>query len=156
VELARSTSSWHASVRTGGSALAEEELHTLWCIYSAIQARDPVELRRRLAHDFELSLPEGLPWGGTRHGPEGVESVAEVFVEHVDGAWADPDDFLDAGERVVVLGRARGRARATGVEFEVPFAHVWALRDEVPSTLHAYFDPSPILEALQGSSSSVA
>ena len=48
----------------------------------------------------------------------------------------------------VVLGRLRGRSRASGEEFEVPFVHVWGLTDGVPSVLRAYFDPLPILRAL--------
>ena len=63
----------------------------------------------------------------------------------------DPDDFLDAGDRVVVLGRMRGRAKSSGAEFEVEFAHVWALTDGVPSWFRGYFDTGPILAALQAS-----
>jgi ketosteroid isomerase-like protein len=76
--------------------------------------------------------------------------VVELHAEHVDGSWFDPDDFLDAGDRIVVLGRARGRAMATGEEFEVPFAHVWTLSDGVPSQFVGYVDATPIVAALEG------
>jgi hypothetical protein len=67
----------------------------------------------------------GCALGGTRHGPAGIQGFLEIFHDHVEGSWADPDEFLDAGDRVVVLGRMRGRPRAHGAEFEVAFAHVW-------------------------------
>jgi ketosteroid isomerase-like protein len=78
-----------------------------------------------------------------------VRAFASVSQDHVEGRWADPDDFLDAGDRMVVLGRMRGRAKATGEDFEVGFAHVWTMTDGVPSRLRAYFDSAPIMAALE-------
>ena len=43
---------------------------------------------------------------------------------------------------------AAGRAKASGQEFEVEFAHVWTMTDGVASRLHAYFDTAPIMAAL--------
>jgi len=106
-------------------AMADDELNNLRRLYVAIQKREADQLRGSLTHDFELDSPEALPWGGVRHAPEGIETVLEIFLDHVEGSWGDAEDFLDAGDGIVVLGRARGRARTTGDEFEVPFAHVW-------------------------------
>jgi ketosteroid isomerase-like protein len=128
--------------------LAEEELENLRDVYWALQGPDVDELRSRLAHDIEVTLPESLPWGGTRHGLDGIESLCERFKEHIDGSLSDPDDFLVAGDRVVVLGRMRGRIRRSGEEFEEPFVHVWDLSDGVPSMLRAYFDPVRVLRGL--------
>ena len=128
--------------------MAGEELENLRRIYDALLGPDVDELRSRAAHDIEITLPESVPWGGTRHGLDGIESLAESFQEHVEGSWADADDFLAVGDRVVVLGRIRGRSRTSGEEFEVPFVHVWGLTDGVPSVLRAYFDSLPILRAL--------
>jgi uncharacterized protein len=128
--------------------LTREELENLREVYWAFQGPDVDDLRSRLAHDIVVMLPESVPWGGTRHGLDGIESLCERFQEHIDGSWAEPDDFLVAGDRVVVLGRVQGRIRRSGEEFEVPFAHVWELSDGVPSMLQAYFDPVPVLDAL--------
>jgi len=118
-------------------------------IYSAVQRGDSAELETSLTHDIEWVLPETVPWGGRHHGPLGVEAVFEIYRDHVDGLWADPDEFLDAGERVVVLSRVGGRARSSGRGFEVPFAHIWGLTDGVPSGFRAYFDTAPIMAALR-------
>ena len=128
--------------------MAREDLDTLRDAYSAMARRDAEALTSVVAHDIEWTMPETLPWGGTRHGPDGIEAMVEIFADHVEGAWADPDDFLDAGDRVVVTGRLRGTVRGTGDDYEVPFAHVWGLSDGVPSTFHAYLDTAPILAAL--------
>lgn len=117
-------------------------------IYTAIQRHDWEELGRSVTHDAEFVTPESLPWGGTHHGPLGVETFAKRFAEHVDGIWADPDEMISEDDRVVVLGRVSGEARSTGRRFEVPFAHVWGLSDGMPSRFTAYLDTAPILAAL--------
>jgi uncharacterized protein len=132
--------------------MAADDVDRVRSVYAAMARWDADALADAVAHDIEWTMPEALPWGGTHHGHDGVRTMAELFTDHVDGAWSDPDDFLDAGDRVVVLGRARGRARQTDREFEVGFAHVWGLTDGVPSSFRAYLDPSEILAALGGTS----
>ena len=128
--------------------MAEFEIQSLRRIYDAMSRWDIDEFANDVTHDFEFILPETVPWGGTRHGRDGVEAYATIFRDHVEGQWADPDDFLEAGELIVVLGRLRGRARATGEEYEVDFAHVWTLSDGMPSRCRSYFDTAPIMAAL--------
>jgi ketosteroid isomerase-like protein len=133
--------------------MPEFEIQALRRIYDALSRWDVAEFAADVTHDFELNLPETVPWGGTRHGRDGVEAFATIFQDHVEGQWADPDDFLEAGELIVVLGRLRGRGRATGEEFEVYFAHVWTLSDGVPSRCRSYFDTAPIMTTLSGNQS---
>jgi ketosteroid isomerase-like protein len=128
--------------------VSEEDVRALRRIYEAFSHWDVDELVRDLTHDIEWGLPDSIPWGGTRHGHDGVRSFASVSQDHVEGRWADPDDFLDAGDRLVVLGRMRGRARASGTEFEIEFAHVWTMTDGMASRLRAYFDTAPLTAAL--------
>ncbi len=130
--------------------MSEYDVQALRRIYAAINRDDLDELAADVAHDIEWSLPEPVPWGGIHHGPDGIRAFATVFRDHIEGTWADPDDFLEAQDRVVVLGRLRGRARETDQEFEVEFAHVWTLTDGVASHLRAYYDTAPIAAALEG------
>lgn len=131
--------------------MPEFEVQALQRIYEAMSRWDVEELAKDVTHDFELIMPETVPWGGMHHGPDGVEVLATIFRDHVDGQWADPDDFIDAGDLIVVLGRLRGRARATGEQYEVPFAHAWNLSDGMPSRCRSYFDTAPIMAALGSS-----
>lgn len=130
--------------------MPEPEVNALLRIYSAINRGDIDELAADVAHDIEWNLPEPVPWGGTRHGPDGIRAFADSFRDHIDGNWADPDDFLLAEDRIVVLGRLRGLARESGQAFEVEFAHVWTLTDGVASRLRAFYDTAPVIAALQG------
>jgi uncharacterized protein len=132
--------------------MPEFEIEALQRIYGALSRWDVDDFANGVTHDFELVLPETLPWGGTRHGRDGVQAYATIFRDHVEGQWADPDDFIEAGDLIVVLGRLRGRAKATSEEFEVHFAHVWTLSDGVPSRCRSYFDTAPIMALLSSQS----
>jgi ketosteroid isomerase-like protein len=126
-----------------------DEIDALRRIYDAFSRWDVDELALSVAHDFEVVMPDTLPWGGTFHGADGVQAFATVFRDYVEGQWADPDEYMDAGDSIVVLGRLRGRGIATGLEFEVGFAHAWTLSDGVPARCRAYFDTAPIMAAIE-------
>jgi len=128
--------------------VSEHDVESLRRIYNAFSRWDVDELVSDLAHDIEWSLPDTLPWGGTRHGHDGVLAFVSVSNDHVEGRWADPDDFLDAGDRLIVQGRMRGRAKASGRGYEVDFVHIWTMTDGVASRMRAYFDTAPIMAAL--------
>lgn len=128
--------------------MTEELIPTVRRIYDAMTRWDVEALSHSVTHDFELNLPESVPFGGTHHGYDGVEAFATVFRDYVDGPWADPDVFLDAGDALVVLGRLRGAGKQSGEEFEVPFAHVWTFSAGAPSRCRAYYDTAPITAAI--------
>jgi len=128
--------------------MPEMEIQALRRIYEALSRWDIDEFANDVTHDFEFILPETVPWGGTRHGHDGVAAFATIFRDHVEGQWADADDFIDAGELIVVLGRLRGRARASGEEFETHFVHIWTLSEGMPSRCRSYFDTAPVMAAL--------
>jgi uncharacterized protein len=127
-----------------------EDIARLHRIFDAFDRGDFDDLLADVAHDVRFSAPENLPWGGTRHGHDGMRTMLETLREQVDGGWGDPDDVLDAGDRLVVLGRLRGTARATGTEFEAPFAQVWTLDNGVPVGIDVYLDSAAVVEALGG------
>ena len=129
--------------------MASDEIERLKEIYAAVHRQQREQLARLVAHDMEFEMPQGLPWGGVHHGQDGMAAVAEIHREHVEGEWAEPEEFIEAdGDRVVALGRTRGRARKSGATFEVPFAHVWGFTEGSPYRFRGYFDTAPILAAL--------
>lgn len=80
---------------------------------------------------IEWHQAEGLPHGGFYRG---LDAVRQAIFDPLGEEWwddfgADPDELLDAGDEVVVLGRYRGRAKRTGKPLDVPFVHIWSFRD---------------------------
>ncbi len=99
---------------------------------------------------IEWQQAQGLPHGGTYHGIVAVR--ANVF-DPLDRDWwsvfsAEPAEFLDAGAEVVVLGRYRGTAKETGRGLDVPFVHVWSLRDGKAWRFRQFLDTAGWVEAL--------
>jgi ketosteroid isomerase-like protein len=93
---------------------------------------------------------QGLPHGGTYRG---MREVREHVFEPLDRDWwssftADPDQFLDAGGEIVVLGRYRGVAQATGKTLDVPFVHVWTFEGDRAVRFRQFLDTAGWNEAL--------
>ena len=132
--------------------MSEHEVRALRGAYDAFGRGDEAAFLEALAHDVEWRVPDVLPWGGVRHGHEGVRSFFAILEEHVEGGWGTPEEFLDMGERVVVLGRFSGTVRANRVEFETRFAHVWTIRDGFLSGFDNYLDTATVVAALEGRS----
>ena len=100
--------------------------------------------------EIEWHQARGLPHGGTYRG---LPEVRRAIFEPLDEEWwdefsADPDEFLDAGAEVVVLGRYRGRAKGTGKPLDVPYAHVWTFRDGKAVRFRQFLDTAGWVEAL--------
>lgn len=100
--------------------------------------------------DIEWHQAQGLPHGGFYRG---LDEVRRNIFDPLDSEWwdeftADPDEFLDAGSEVVVLGRYRGRAKETGKPLDVPFVHVWTVRGGKAVRFRQYLDTAGWVEAL--------
>ena len=83
-----------------------------------------------LDENVDWKLADGFPADGHYHGRKTV--FEEWWPKHAaqfDDWKATPEQLLDAGEAVIVLGHYSGRAKVTGRTFEVPFAHVWWMRN---------------------------
>jgi len=80
--------------------------------------------------DIEWHQAQGLPHGGVYRG---LANVRAAIFDPLDEEWWDefsatPNEFLDAGPEVVVLGRYRGVAKGTGKLLDIPFVHVWTVQ----------------------------
>lgn len=82
---------------------------------------------------------------------EGVEG-AEAFLGDWIAAWDDweleVEGLRDAGDKVVVLVRQRGRSKAAGMPVDMYFAQVWTLHDGKQTRMEMYSDPNEALEAV--------
>jgi ketosteroid isomerase-like protein len=79
--------------------------------------------------EIEWHQAQGLPHGGLYRG---LDEVRRNIFDPLDQEWwegftADPDEFLEAGDQVVVIGRYRGIAKETRKQLDVPFVHIWSM-----------------------------
>ena len=105
--------------------------------------------------DATIVFPESLPNGGTYRSPlEALEfwnNIGALF----EAAEPQPEEFVRDGDRLIVLGRFRGRSVATGDPVEVRFAHVFGLSgaggpmsEQRYTSFELIIDSAPIVAAL--------
>jgi uncharacterized protein len=114
-------------------------------------ARDDLDgVLADMSPDVVWHQAQGLPHGGIYHGRD---EVRRNIFDPLDEEWwaeftADPDEFLDAGGEVVVIGRYRGVAKGTGKKLDVPFVHVWTVEDDQCVRFRQFLDTAGWVEAL--------
>jgi ketosteroid isomerase-like protein len=69
------------------------------------------------------------PEGAKSRGIEGMRRTWLAALAAWDDFRAEPGDFIEAGDKVVVLTRAIGRGKGSGLEVEADTATVWTLDD---------------------------
>lgn len=88
------------------------------------------------------------PEGWVTHGTEEMQQALGTWL----GTWTDYsatfDEYVDAGERVVVVGRERGTAKGSGIEVERATITVYTLRDGKIAHAKSYETREAALEAV--------
>jgi ketosteroid isomerase-like protein len=131
-----------------GVGEVEEEIRRLSEeTYRMFRDGDPGFLER-LDPDIDWHVTDTLPEGGDLHGVTAVMDYLEAFDEDFEGK-PDPEEFIELGDRVLVLGTWRGRARETGVQVEARFAHLGRWRDGRLLEFRVYIDSAKLLRALE-------
>jgi ketosteroid isomerase-like protein len=94
-------------------------------------------------------LPAGMPVGSGHF--EGLDDVTERFLASFYGALDvqfAAEEFIAAGDEVVAVGRIKGTVRRSGVAIDVPFVHLWTVRDGYLQRLRAFTDTATLSSAL--------
>ncbi len=100
--------------------------------------------------NIDWTVMEGFPYGGKYNGPDEVlENVFMKLGSEWDKWHAEPIEFMENGDKIVVLGKYSGTYKATGKSVETDFAHVWTLRDGKAVKFVQYTDTAVIQTALQ-------
>jgi uncharacterized protein len=105
-------------------------LDAVRCYYQALAPGRRADLMDLLDPHVVLEIPDGFPGGGGTY--RGLKAYLEEFLYNFYGTFdlqTQPSEFLDAGETVVTLGRFRGHALSTGVAVDIPFVHIWTIRE---------------------------
>jgi uncharacterized protein len=99
--------------------------------YELYTAGDLEGVSGMFSTDAEVADSGGLgvagTTAGTLHGPEGFLRAASESLEAFDEYHVEAEDYIDAGDAVVVLVRISGRGRASGAKLETRLAHLWVL-----------------------------
>ena len=93
--------------------------------------------------------PSGLlPESAEAHGHEGIARFMRIQMDGFDGLQAEPLEFIDAGDKVVVPLVLGGKARYTGLDVSFPIVHVITVRDGKASRVDVFLEKADALEAV--------
>jgi uncharacterized protein len=88
-------------------------------------------------------LADHSPYRGLNQVVEGVFTRIEL---EFPGLAIQVDELLDAGERVVMLGRYHGVRKATGKAFHAQVAHIWTIAAGKVTKFQQYLDTYQVAE----------
>jgi ketosteroid isomerase-like protein len=132
-----------------GSVAPDDPSALVASLYDAFARQDLVAVVSLLDGHIAWHEPDGLRYGGVHIGPRAViTNVIEPMSRDVDGFGIEPEEIIGRDDRIVVLGRYRGRGRATGSRFEIPFAHIWRVEAGRATEFRVYTDTALFNAAL--------
>ncbi|MGZ8667508.1 MAG: nuclear transport factor 2 family protein [Solirubrobacterales bacterium] len=127
--------------------MSEENVNIVKRIYRAWEDGSPLS-SGLLAEDIDWVNPGEAVEPGTRHGVsafgEAVDSVTSTF----EGARVRFEEFIDAGEKVVVIGTLHGIGQGSGLEIDARQGYVWTIRDGKAVRFEWFNDPDAALESV--------
>ena len=128
--------------------MSQENVDTIRRGYADLNRRDVEAWLDAFHPNAEMYDLAGGPEAPARQGHEALRE----WVETVDDVWEDgryePEEFIDAGDFVVVALRVRARRRDIRVPIDVSLYHVFEMREGRIQRGTAYLDRAEALEAV--------
>jgi uncharacterized protein len=110
--------------------MSEQDVETVRGGYDDFNSGNPQGVLDRMAPEAEWVEPGGgnAP-AGTFKGPESVGSdVFSAIPQQFDEFGAEPENFDDQGDTVVIRGRFKGKSK-NGTDLDTAFEHVFEMKD---------------------------
>lgn len=127
----------------------EKNVQTVKDFFAAIGRGDKEALLALAAADIEWIIPgEDWPLAGTRHGHAGLADLLETASKSIETS-TEPREFVAQGERVLVVGFARGRIKATNKTFQDDWVFAITVRDGQLTSIREYVDTQALARAAQ-------
>lgn len=119
-----------------------ENVETVRRLYRAFVEGDVPAILNLVAGDVDWQFfgSANIPWAGPRRGHAGVEQFFRSAGEAIAIEIFEPDEFISAGDSVIVLGHERVRMHTNGRRVEANWAHIWTLRNGLICRLREYSD----------------
>src|SRR4051812_44030000 len=118
-------------------------------LYGSFKTGDIPSVLGAFDENISWTEADGFPHGGTYIGANAIlENVFMNLGSEWEGFSAAPDEYVDGGDMVVALGNYTGKYLSSGKSINVPFAHVWSLKDGKIVKFVQYTDTLKVSEAL--------
>lgn len=126
----------------------EENVQVVKDFFAAISGGDKQRLLKLCAEDIEWIIPgDNWPLAGTRRGHAGLADLLQTQSETVETSLTQPIEFVAQGDRVLVIGFAKGRIMATNKTFEDDWVFAITVRNGKVSKIREYIDTQALARA---------
>ena len=126
----------------------QENVAVVKSFFQAIGGRDMRGLLAVSAENIEWIIPgENWPLAGTYHGHAGVEEALAKANQSVEMSYPKPPEFLAQGDRVLVVGVATGKMKATNKPFKDEWVFDITVRDGKVTRIREYIDTQALARA---------
>jgi len=119
--------------------------------YEKFGTGDIAGLLTLLTDDIDWSTPhvENAPFTGNRLGLQEVGEFFKLLGETEDFSYFEPTEFIEQGNRVVVLGRSKATVKTTGRSYETDWVHLFTVHEGKITNFHEFFDNAAATRAFQ-------
>lgn len=110
--------------------MSQQDIETVRSGYDAFNRKDIAAVLALYDPQIEwIEAGGGRAPKGRYRGPQNVANDVFASVpQNFDDFRAEPEQFIDGVENVVVVGRFRGKAKS-GAALDAPFVHVYRMRN---------------------------
>ena len=128
----------------------EKNVQTVRDFFAAIGRGDREGLLALVAEDIEWIIPgEGWPLAGTHRGHAELAAVLQKASDELETTYPTPPEFVAQGDRVLVVGVATGKIKATNKPFKDDWVFDITVRNGKLTNIREYIDTQALARASQ-------
>ena len=132
----------------------ENNVQTVKDFFAAMGGSDKQDLLALCAEDIEWIIPgEGWPLAGTHRGHAGLRDFLQKASETMETSFPGPPEYVAQGDRVLMIGSARGRIKATNRTFEDDWVFAITVRNGKVTNIREYIDTQALARASETAAS---
>ncbi|MCK9684976.1 nuclear transport factor 2 family protein [Scleromatobacter humisilvae] len=129
----------------------EDNVQTVKDFFAAIGSGDRHGLMALCAEDIEWIVPgDGWALAGIHRGHAGLEDLLKK-ASGLETSFPQPPQFVAQGDRVLMIGLARGKVKATNRPFEDHFVFAMTVRSGKVTNIREYVDTQALARASETS-----
>ena len=134
----------------------KENVQVVKDFFAAIGAYNKQDLLALVAADIEWIIPgKDWPLAGTHRGHSGLEDLLQKASE-MEISSPTPPEYVAQGDRVLVVGVATGKIKATNKPFKDNWLFDITVRDGKVTNIREYIDTQALARASQRDASGLA
>ena len=135
----------------------EKNVQVVKDFFAAIGSGDKQRLLGLVDEDIVWIIPgEDWPLAGTHRGHAGLAHVVQKASEEIETTYSEPPEFVAQGDRVLVVGVATGKIKATNKPFEDHWVFAITVRNGKLTNIREYIDTQALARASEMDASGLA